>query len=140
MNLLEKAISIAIKAHEGQVDKAGKEYILHPLRVMLKMSGRDEMIVAILHDVAEDTNITLSQLKKYGFSNKIINALGCVTKKDQEVYDNFINRIKKNKLAIKIKIADLQDNLDLKRIPNPKKKDFERIKKYKKALKILNNS
>ena len=138
MKQLEKAIAIALKAHQNQIDKGGKVYILHPLRIMLQMPTEELQIIAILHDVVEDSNYTFDNLKKEGFSVRIIKALQALTKQDNEQYEDFIKRVKNNTLATKVKIADIKDNSNIKRIKNPKIKDLERIKKYKKALKMLN--
>ena len=135
--MLERAIEIAAKVHKGQLDKAGKPYILHPLRLMIKMGSEEEMIVAVLHDSVEDTTITLDELRKEGFSENIICAISAITKIHGETYENFIERIKNNPLATKIKIADLKDNSNLSRIQQPSKEDFERVQKYKKALEVL---
>ncbi|MFL0168788.1 MULTISPECIES: GTP pyrophosphokinase [Clostridium] len=137
--MLEKAIRIAAKAHEGQVDKGGKPYILHPLRLMLSRTSQEEMICAVLHDVIEDTDITIDYLKNEGFSEEILSALDALTRRHNETYDEFIERIVTNRLACEIKLADLKDNMNLSRIENPSQKDHERIKKYNKAAdKILN--
>ncbi len=137
MNNLEKAIKIAIEAHAGQVDKAGKTYVLHPLRLMVQMSSIEQQIVAVLHDVIEDSKYTFDDLEKEGFDEKIISALQALTKKNGEDYDNFIMRVMQNKLATIVKIADLKDNSNLNRIPNPTEKDLERVEKYIKALNSL---
>ena len=137
--MIEKAIKIAIKAHEGQKDKSGKAYILHPLRIMSSFKNENEQIIAILHDVIEDSDYTYDDLRNNGFSEDIINAIDSVTKRENENYFDFINRSKKNNLGRKIKIADINDNLDLSRLDNPQKEDYERIEKYKRALDILNN-
>ena len=135
--LLEKAISIALEAHTGQVDKAGQPYILHPLRLMLKLEDNEEQIVAILHDVVEDSSMTLDTLKENGFSDNIIAAIECLTKRDNENYLHFITRVKKNQLARKVKIEDIKDNMDLKRLNSITDKDLQRVAKYHKALNIL---
>lgn len=137
MKLLERAIEIASKAHAGQIDKTGKIYILHPFRVMLKMKTETEMITAVLHDVVEDSKVTFEDLKQEGFSREVITALKLVTRDSADSYERFIEKISHNKFARKIKIADLEDNINLARISKPTKKDFERVKKYKKALKVL---
>ena len=137
MNSLEKAIKIALKAHAGQVDKAEKAYILHPLRLMMQMRSIDEQITAVLHDVVEDSEYTFDDLKKEGFDEEIINALESLTKRDGEDYKDFIARIKENELATIVKIADLKDNSNLDRISEPTKEDLERVKKYKDALNVL---
>lgn len=131
--MLDKAIKIATEAHKGQVDKAGAEYILHPLRVMSKLETEEEKIVGVLHDVIEDTSITFEDLHAEGFSLEIISALKHLTRGKNEKYFDYIERIKLNPIAIKVKLADLEDNMDISRIPNPCKKDYNRLKKYKKA-------
>ena len=135
--MIEKALQIAIKAHKGQTDVGGKPYILHVLRVMNSVDKDEEKITAILHDVVEDTDWTFNKLKKEGFSNKIIEAIDSVTKRKGEEYFTFVNRSKNNVIGRVVKIADIKDNANIKRIDNPKKKDFERVERYKKALKIL---
>jgi len=137
MPTLEDAISLATEAHRGRKDKAGAAYILHPLRVMLRMKTKDERVVAVLHDVVEDTKYTLEDLRKAGYSQKVIQSLDYLTKRRCERYKIFIKRIKLNPLARKVKIADLEDNLDLSRIKKPKKRDFMRIEKYRCALSEL---
>jgi len=137
MPTLEDAISLAVKAHGGRKDKAGEAYILHPLRVMLRMKTKDERIVAVLHDVIEDTKFTLEDLRKVGYSQKILRSLDYLTRRDGEEYDQFIKRAKGNPLARKVKIADIEDNLDLGWIRRPKQRDFKRIEKYRLALSEL---
>ena len=137
MSNLNKAIQIALDAHKDQVDKGGQPYILHPLRLMLQMPTEKLQIIAVLHDVLEDSKYTVSDLKNNGFSSNIIIALQALTKKTGEDYFDFILRVNKNVLARQVKKADICDNLNLKRIKNPSKKDLERVKKYKKALKFL---
>lgn len=131
--MLNKAIEIATCAHTGQVDKAGAPYILHPLRVMLTRDNEIERICAILHDVIEDTDITFADLRNEGFSEEVITVLDCLTKRDGEAYDDFIDRVLINETACRVKLADLCDNMDLSRIENPTEKDKERLEKYKKA-------
>ena len=136
--MLERAIEIAVEAHKGQLDKGGNPYILHPLRVMMSVDLELEKIVAVLHDVVEDSNWTFEALLAEGFSIEVIDALKSVTKKsDNEDYDSFIQRAIGNPIGRKVKIADLRDNLDVTRIPELGEKDLQRINKYKKALKIL---
>ena len=136
--MLERAIQIAVEAHTGQVDKGGNPYILHPLRVMGNVDCESEKIVAVLHDVVEDSNWTFEAFLAEGFSNEVIEALKSVTKSsDSEDYDSFIQRAMQNPIGRKVKIADLRDNLDVTRIAELGDKDLQRINKYKKALKIL---
>lgn len=131
--MLNKAIAIAAKAHDGQADKGGNPYILHPLRVMMNCESEAAKICAVLHDVAEDTNITLEGLKSRGFGDEIIAALDCLTKQKGESYDDFISRVLPNELACRVKLADLIDNMDLTRIQNPSEEDEARVQKYKLA-------
>jgi (p)ppGpp synthase/HD superfamily hydrolase len=140
MSSLGKAISIAAQAHEGQSDKAGAPYILHPLRVMMKMASDAERITAVLHDIIEDTDWSLEHLRREGFHNEILDALDCLTKHDGEEYEEFIKRVKLNPLAVKVKSADLEDNLDVSRLKNITEADRKRLDKYRRALLILSQA
>ena len=135
--MLEKAIQIASEAHIGQVDKAGQPYVLHLIRVMNAGRTESEKICGILHDLVEDTNWTFDDLKKEGFSEEIINALKCVTKQPNERYTHFIERIKKNPLAVNVKLNDLKDNMDITRLTYITEKDIQRLNKYLKAYQYL---
>jgi (p)ppGpp synthase/HD superfamily hydrolase len=134
--MLNNAINIAIFAHKTQVDKGGHPYIFHPLRLMIKFENEIEKIVAVLHDVVEDSDFSLEDLRSE-FSDEIIDALDHLTRRSTEEYDAFISRVMQNQLASKIKMADLQDNMDLSRIPDPSEVDINRIKKYEKAYSRL---
>lgn len=135
--LLEQAIYIALQAHSGKLDKGGSPYILHPLRVMLTMVTTEEKIVAVLHDVIEDSSFTIQQLKQNGFSKKVLDAVSLLTKKENQSYQDYISVIKKNPLAAKIKLADLKDNMNTGRLKKITVDDKERLKKYKAAYKFL---
>ena len=138
MSTLVRAIEIASEAHKGQYDKAGNDYIGHPLRVMEMGKTENEKIVGVLHDVVEDTDWTFEALAAEGFSEEVIAALRCVTKlSENENYDDFIERVKKNPLAVAVKINDLSDNMDIRRLPYLSDKDIKRLKKYLKAYKRL---
>lgn len=138
MGTILRAIEIAKEAHKGQFDKSGKDYIGHPLRVMEMGKTEEEKIVGVLHDVIEDTDWTFEALAEEGFSKEIIDALRCVTKlSENENYDDFIERVKKNPLAVAVKINDLSDNMDIRRLPYLSDKDVKRLKKYLKAYKKL---
>ncbi|WP_315114108.1 GTP pyrophosphokinase [Clostridium intestinale] len=139
ISLLEKSIIIATTAHSGQFDKGGNPYILHPLRVMLSLDNDEDRIVGILHDVLEDTSITLRHLEDNGFLGEIeiLDALVSITRKSNESYKDFILRVKLNPIALRVKLADLKDNMNISRINSPTEKDFLRIEKYKKAYKLL---
>ena len=137
MSTIEKAIAIAAIAHAGQQDKAGESYILHPLRVMLRMRTEDERIAAILHDVIEDTDWTFERLRAEGFSPDVIDAIDAVTKREGEAYDEFVDRAGRNAVGRRVKLADLEDNCDLSRIAQPTQKDNQRLDKYRAAMKRL---
>lgn len=134
LNLI-KAFIVAIKAHQGQEDKGGKPYILHPLRVALNVKGKDERIVALLHDVIEDTNYTIDDLKFLSKEQK--EALLLLTHDDNVPYMEYIEEVKKNKIASKVKLADLEQNMNLKRLKTISNKDLKRLEKYKRAKEIL---
>lgn len=138
MTTLERAIAIACDAHKGQKDKYGAPYILHVLRVMTAGRTEEEKIVGVLHDVVEDTDWTFEALQKEGFSGDVLAALRCVTKEsEEEDYDAFTARVKTNALAVRVKLADLTDNMDIRRMPEVKEKDVPRLNKYLKAYKEL---
>src|SRR5262245_11766928 len=137
MATLEKAILIAAQAHLGQKDKAGAPYILHPLRLMMRMDSEDAMIAAVLHDVVEDSDCTLEQLRGEGFSEEVLHAVDCLTNRDGESYDEFIARVQPNAIARQVKIADLEDNMNVKRIGEMTPKDLARIEKYHRAWRAL---
>ena len=136
-NLLQKAVEIALEAHKGQKDKGGHDYILHPLRVACNCNSDDERIVAVLHDTIEDTDVTYDYLRKLDFPEYIIEVINSVTRRDGESYMDYIRRAKLNKLGREVKLRDLEDNMNLNRIKNPTEKDYNRLKKYQKAKKIL---
>ena len=140
MTPLEKAIEIALRAHAGQTDKAGAPYVLHPLRMMLRMKDPTSMMVAVLHDVVEDgPGWTFDRLAKEGIPAAVIEAVAYVTKRaDEETdYQKFILRAASHPVARHVKLADLEDNMDLGRISNPTDKDFARIEKYRGAHALL---
>lgn len=137
MSTLERAIAIAAEAHAGKVDKAGAPYILHPLRVMLRVQGPDERIVAVLHDVVEDTAWTIEQLRAEGFCDAVVAALDALTRREHESYEAFIQRAGSNSIARRVKCADLADNMDLSRIPQPSEDDVARLQRYRRAADVL---
>ena len=134
MSTLERAIAIAAKAHEGQVDKAGAPYVLHPLRMMLRLSKSNERITAVLHDVVEDCGVTLETLRAEGFPEQVIEAVDSVTRRPEESYEAFVLRAASNPIGRRVKLVDLQDNSDLSRIEHPTARDYERIEKYRRAI------
>ncbi len=137
MNAIEKAIELALRAHTGQVDKGGQPYILHPLRLMVQIDDQAEAIAAVLHDVAEDADISLDDLRASGLPEEAIQAIDCLTKRKGEDYEAFVRRVDANEIARKVKIADLEDNLNIARIPDLTPPDLERVAKYHRALRWL---
>lgn len=137
MSTLEQAIAVAAQAHAGQVDKAGAPYILHPLRVMLRCTAPETRIVAVLHDVVEDTDVMIDHLRAEGFSECVLAGLDAVTKRVGEGYMDFIARAAADPIGRQVKVADLLDNSDMTRITNPTAKDLERVEKYRIALAVL---
>ena len=135
--LLALAIAIANQAHAGQLDKAGKPYILHPLTVMAQMDTLESKIVAVLHDAIEDSDLKIEDLVEQGFPEFITDAIAAITKLEGEPYEVYILRVKSNAIARKVKIADVTHNMDISRISNPTEKDFQRLEKYQKVLQEL---
>ena len=135
--MITKAIKIAQEAHHGQKDKAGRPYIGHLLRVMQSGNTEDERICGVLHDLVEDTTWTFDDLMEEGFPKHIIEALKCLTKQKNENYDQFIDRVIKNPLASHVKLNDLKDNMDIRRLEKISENDRERLNKYLKAYRKL---
>lgn len=155
MSNLEKAISIATQAHEGQLDKGGNPYILHPLRVMMALRTTEEMIVGVLHDVVEDCEgkgFGWELLEGEGFSEEVLEGLRSVTKTPEEdalikslsgkdrvnAYLQFVVRAKRNPIDRRVKRADIHDNLNVTRVGALDEKDLQRLNQYKQALDLLN--
>ncbi|MBF2028750.1 MAG: phosphohydrolase [Oscillatoriales cyanobacterium C42_A2020_001] len=128
--LLARAIAIAASAHQNQRDRANAPYILHPLRMMMRGQTLEEQIVAVLHDVVEDSDWTLEQLAAEGFPPQIVDAIACLTRRENENYDEFIDRILPNPLATRVKRYDLEDNMTLTRLAQLGDKDMERLHRY----------
>src|ERR1043165_1440316 len=137
MATLERAVQIAVKAHKKQADRYGKPYILHPLRVMSMGRTEEEKIVGILHDVVEDTEWTFDDLRREGFTERIISALDALTKRVGEDYEAFVARTRRNPLAVRVKLNDLADNMDIRRMHVVKEEDVKRLNKYLKAYRLL---
>lgn len=137
MSTLEKAIALAATAHAGQVDKAGQPYILHPLRVMMRVTTEEQRIAAVLDDVVEDTPVTLEALKAQGFSDSVVEAVRALTKLPGESRLAAAERAAANPIALPVKLADNAENMDLSRIANPSEKDFARIKEYEAVRALL---
>jgi (p)ppGpp synthase/HD superfamily hydrolase len=139
--MLAKAIALAANVFENKTDKSGQPYILHCLRVMNGVDQNDSelMQIAILHDVVEDTDITLQYLSSTGFSTRVIVALNLLTHKETDTYEDYIKGIATNKDAVAVKLSDLKDNSNITRLKGLRKKDFDRIEKYHKAFVYLSN-
>jgi len=137
--LFHLAVEIAANAHKGQKDKGGNPYIQHPLKVAEGLKEPGLKIVAVLHDVLEDSDMTAEELLEMGFASDLVEAIRVLTHKkgDPDSYEEYIRKVKKNPIARLVKIEDIKHNLDLSRIPNPGQRDFRRCEKYKKALKYL---
>jgi (p)ppGpp synthase/HD superfamily hydrolase len=137
MPTLEDAISLAVEAHRGQRDKAGQTYVLHPLRVMMRLDTELERMVAVLHDVVEDSPYSLDRLRALGYPEPVLEALDCLTRREGESYEAFIERVRPHPLARRVKLADLEDNMDVRRLPALSPKDAERLTRYRAAWERL---
>ena len=137
MTLYDLALAIAQEAHKGQVDKAGIDYINHPIYVASLVETGEEKAAALLHDVIEDSDMTLSDLLNRGIPSEVLQAVSILTKDKKLTYQEYLSRVKTNEIARKVKLADLKHNSDLSRISNPSEKDFSRSEKYKKAIEFL---
>ena len=140
MGTIEKAIQIAARAHEGQVDKEGLPYILHPLRVMGGVEGLEAKIVAVLHDVVEDTTVTVDDLRREGFGEAVLAALLLVTHRKDQSYADYVVLCKGDDVARGVKLSDLEDNSRLGRTilrPDRVEHDLARIRRYVLSYKFL---
>jgi len=137
--LCDLALQIAIRAHEGQKDKSGRDYIMHPIRVAERCKSPKAKIVALLHDTIEDTDVTTDFLRKQGFPEEITEGVLSVTKREGETYEDFVRRAAQNPLGKEVKKADLEDNMDIRRLKEITDEDVERMRKYLRAWQYLNN-
>lgn len=136
-DLLQKAEDLAREAHKGKTDKAGNDYITHPLRVSERCKTLKAKIVALLHDTIEDTYVTPDLLRQQGFDEEIIDGVLSVTRNEGETYAQFIERAAANAIGKEVKIADLEDNMDVRRLPDLGEEDFHRLRKYLHAWRFL---
>lgn len=134
------ALELAVEKHKNQTDKAGNPYILHPLHVMENVNSKEGKIVAILHDIIEDTDVTEDYLLKIGLSKCIVDAVVALTRSEDIDYQEYIKNLGSNPLAKEVKLADLEHNMDLKRLPTLEEKDLERNRKYQIAYHYLINN
>ncbi|MFQ3568508.1 MAG: GTP pyrophosphokinase [Aggregatilineales bacterium] len=137
MPTIEDAILLATQAHRGQRDRGGAPYIYHPLRLMLAVETEAERFVAILHDVVEDSDLSLEDLRAHGYDEAIVEAVDCLTRREGEPYQAMIERIKNNPLARRVKLADLADNMDLRRQGLVNIADLDRLRHYQQAWAAL---
>ena len=137
MSSIERAIEIASSAHAGQRDKAGQPYIFHPLRVMLRVNTEHEQMAAVLHDVVEDTSVTLARLEQEGFPAEVLRAIAALAKLPGETRLDAAMRAAADPVARVVKLADNAENMDLSRIPNPTDKDYARCREYEEVRAVL---
>lgn len=138
MPSLEDAIKLAVELHQGQVDRWGQPYILHPLRVMFRLEGEVDQMVGILHDVIEDTDLTFEDLRRMGYSEEVITALEGVTRREEETYEAFVARSEAHPVSRRVKLADLEDNMDLRRsVGELTDRDLDRLNRYLRAWQRL---
>ncbi|XER12109.1 Bifunctional (p)ppGpp synthase/hydrolase RelA [Sporomusa aerivorans] len=133
-SIVQVALKLATIAHSGQIDKGGKPYILHPISVAKIVETEEEKTVALLHDVIEDTPVTLEELRENGLPESVVVAVDVLTKRPGVEYGDYIQRVKQNPIALTVKIADMIHNMDLSRIQSPSAKDYARIEKYERIL------
>ncbi len=136
-NLTKKALKLCFEAHKEQTDKSGMPYVFHPFHLAEQMTDEATTVVALLHDVVEDTELTFEDLEKQGFGEEIIAVLKLLTHNDDTPYMDYVAKIKTNKIATKVKLADLRHNSDLSRLDTVDEKALKRKEKYEKAIKIL---
>ena len=136
-SMVDLALSIARQAHEGQLDKAGVDYIEHPIYVASQVDTEEEKAVALLHDVIEDSSVTAEELLNAGLPETVVTAIQILSKKKGQDYQTYLENVKSNPLARVIKLADLKHNSDLSRLSSVTDKDLERLEKYKKAIDYL---
>lgn len=140
MPTLADAIILAVTAHRDQVDKVGQPYYLHLIRVMTKVPTEAEQIVAVLHDLLEDTPYSVDYLRSMGYSAEVLAALDCLTRHADETYEDFIDRLKPNPIARRVKLADLKDNMDLTRLSKVDATHLDRLARYVKAWHVLKDA
>ena len=134
---LEQAIVIAVEAHRGQKDRSGAPYILHPLRMMFRVQTEAERMAAVLHDVVEDTAWTLEALREHGFPDEVVDAVDHLTRREGESYEDFVTRAAAHPVARRVKVADLEDNMDVRRTGTLGERDVERLTRYLRAWRRL---
>ena len=134
------ALKLCFEAHKDQIDKSGMPYVFHPFHLAEQMADENTTIVALLHDVIEDTEYTLDDLRKFGFAEDVLSAISLMTHADDVPYMEYVAQIKTNPIAKAVKLADLKHNSDMSRLDRITQIDEERAKKYKQAIELLENS
>lgn len=134
--MIEEALKMMLEAHKGQTDRSGKPYVLHPLTVMSYLETDVEKVVALLHDVVEDTYVTLDDVRQV-FGDTVAEAVDLLTHKIGDSYTKYVEGLAHNPIARRVKMADLKHNMDITRIPYPTQRDFDRVRKYEKKLRYL---
>ena len=134
------ALKLCFEAHKDQIDKSGMPYVFHPFHLAEQMANENTTIVALLHDVIEDTEYTLDDLRKFGFAEDVLSAISLMTHADDVPYMEYVVKIKTNPIAKAVKLADLKHNSDMSRLDRITQTDEERAKKYKQAIELLENS
>ena len=135
--LTKKALKLSFEAHKDQVDKSGMPYVYHPFHLAEQMETEETVIVALLHDVVEDTDYTLDDIRAMGFSDSVVEALALMTHDKSVPYMDYVAKIKSNPIAKAVKLADLKHNSDLSRLDFVDEKALKRVEKYKTAMKLL---
>ena len=133
----KKALRLAYEAHKGQYDKSGVPYVFHPLHLAEQMDDEDSIVAALLHDVAEDTDYSLDDLRRMGFPERALAAVALLTHDPAEPYLDYVARVKENAVARRVKLADLRHNSDLSRIDRVTQRDLDRVEKYAAAIRLL---
>ena len=135
--LTKKAMKIAFEAHKNQVDKSGMPYIFHPFHLAEQMTDEYSVCAALLHDVAEDSDITLEQITEQGFPDEVMSALKLLTHDKSVPYPEYVGALKHNAIAVSVKLADIHHNSDLSRLDSVDENALRRAEKYSSALKLL---
>ena len=136
-NLTKKALSLCFEAHKNQLDKSGMPYVFHPFHLAEQMETVETVVVALLHDIVEDTDYTIDDLKNMGFPNTVTDAIALMTHDANTEYMDYVARIKNNPIAKAVKLADLRHNSDTTRLDDVTEKDLKRVEKYTAAIKFL---
>ena len=131
------AMKLCFEAHKDQTDKTGLPYIFHPFHLAEQMQDEDAIVLALLHDVVEDSEYTLEDLRKFGFSSRVLTALALLTHDPQVPYMDYVRQIRENPLATKVKLADLRHNSDMTRLDEVSQADRRREEKYQAAIRLL---